>query len=326
MRHLVTGCAGFIGSSIVRALLDRGDEVKGIDNFSTGKRENLSGLSPFVCIEGDLTDLKAAEEACRGVDVIYHHAAVPFGPQSRDDRSANHDVNVSATLNLLVAAQKMKVSRVVYAGSYFAYGEMGMVPNREDMAPDPVSPYAVSKLVGEYYMKSFHRVYGMETVTLRYFNVFGPRQDEKSPYSGALAKAITRMLASEDPEIEEDGDEVREFTYVDNVVQANLLAGGARASAISGQLLNVASGAPITFNEIVAILNNLIHYQGSGPEYHVRDAHLRDSLADISKARRLLNYRPEVDVREGLRRTVNWYEGAMNSGLDRPEDRVFAQF
>ncbi len=322
MRHLVTGCAGFIGSSIVRALLDRGDEVRGIDNFSTGKRVNLSGLSPFVCIEGDLTDLKAAEEACRGVDVIYHHAAVPSGPQSLEHGASSNDVNVSTTLNLLVAAQKMKVPRIIYASSYFAYGESRAIPNREDMAPDPVSPYAVSKLVGEYYMKSFYRVHGMQTVILRYFNVFGPRQDANSPYSGALAKAMTRMLSNEDPEFAGDGEAVQEFTYVDNIVQANLLAGGAKASAIAGEVLNIASGAPVSFNEIVAMLDSLI--QGGNSEYRVRDAHMRDSLADISKARRLLNYRPEVDIREGLRRTVNWYEGITDLGFDQPEDRVFA--
>lgn len=323
LRHLVTGCAGFIGSSIVRALLDRGDEVRGIDNFSTGKRANLSGLS-FPTIEGDLADLKTAEEACRGIDVIYHHAAVPFGPQSLPDPAVNHDLNVNATLNLLVAAQKFKVRRVVYAGSYFAYGEARNLPSREDMAPDPVSPYAVSKLVGEYYMKSFHRVHGLETVTLRYFNVFGPRQDENSPYCGALARAIVRMLANEDPNIKENADEVHEFTYVDNVVQANLLAGSAKASAVRGQVLNVASGPPVSLNEVVAMVSSIIHSHESAPEYLIPDVYLRDSLADISKARRLLNYRPEIDIREGLRRTINWYEIGLNRGSGRSEDAVFA--
>ncbi len=323
MRHLVTGCAGFIGSSIVRALLDRGDEVRGIDNFSTGKRANVSGLS-FPMIEGDLADLKTAEEACRGIDVIYHHAAVPFGPQASQNPDANNDLNVSATLNLLVAAQKMKVRRVIYAGSYFAYGETRDLPSREDMAPDPVSPYAVSKLVGEYYMKSFHRMHGLETVVLRYFNVFGPRQDENSPYSGALAKAILRMLANEDPKIKEDGDTVREFTYVDNVVQANLLAASAKASLIGGHVLNVASGTPVTFNEIVAMVQSIIHGRETGTSFVIQDAYMRDSLADINKARRLLNYRPEVDVREGLRRTINWYEVGLNPISGQSEDIVFA--
>jgi nucleoside-diphosphate-sugar epimerase len=323
LRHLVTGCAGFIGSSLVRALLDRGDEVVGVDNFSTGKRANIAGLSSFTCIEGDLMDVKVAEEACSGVDIIYHHAAVPFGPQSHI--TPNNDANVTATLNILLAAQKAKVRRIVYAGSYSAYGESRALPNREDMAPDPVSPYAVSKLVGEYYMKSFHRVYGMETVVLRYFNVFGPRQDEHSPYSGALARVIVRMLAHEHPVIDGDGSQTREFTYVDDVVQANLLAGTAKASYVAGQVLNVATGSPVTFNEVLDVLNGLIRYRGSVPEFRcLADAQVRESLADISKARRLLNYRPEVDLREGLRRTVNWYEGSRPASLGMAEARAFA--
>ena len=173
-------------------------------------------------------------------------------------------------------------------------------------------------------MKSFHRVHGMETVILRYFNVFGPRQDENSPYSGALAKAILRMLANEDPNIKEDGDAVREFTYVDNVVQANLLAGSAKASAVCGQVLNVASGTPVTFNEIVSMVQSLIHCQETGAEFAIPEVYMRDSVADISKARRLLNYRPEVDIREGLRRTINWYEGGLNQASGLPEDIVFA--
>lgn len=320
---MVTGCAGFIGSSLVRALLDRGDEVVGVDNFCTGKRTNIAGLAPFTCIEGDLLDMAVAEEACRGVDVIYHHAAIPFGPQSLS--TPNNDANVTATLNILLAAQKTKVRRIVYAGSYSAYGESRNLPNREDMAPDPVSPYAVSKLVGEYYMKSFHRVYGMETVVLRYFNVFGPRQDENSPYSGALARVIVRMLAHQHPVIDGDGSQTREFTYVDDVVQANLLAGHAKASYVAGQVLNVATGAPVSFNEVLDILNGLIRYRGSVPEFRcLADGQIRESLADISKARRLLNYRPEVDVREGLRRTVNWYEGFMQNQLGMAEAPAFA--
>jgi UDP-glucose 4-epimerase len=319
----VTGCAGFIGSSLARALLDRGDEVAGVDNFSTGKRANIAGLAPFTCLEGDLTDLNVAEEACRGVDVVYHHAAVPFGPQSR--LSPNNDANVAATLNLLLAAQKMKVRRIVYAGSYSAYGESRNLPNREDMAPDPVSPYAVSKLVGEYYMKSFHRVHGMETVVLRYFNVFGPRQDESSPYSGALARTIIRMLANEPVEFEGDGAQIRDFTYVDNVVQANLLAGSAKASWVAGQVLNVATGAPVSFNEVLEILNSLIRYRARVPEFRCpADGQMRESLADISKARRLLNYHPEIDVREGLRRTINWYEGSIQASLGMTETPAFA--
>ncbi len=324
MRHLVTGCAGFIGSSIVRALLDRGDEVVGIDNFSTGKRANLAGLSPFVCIEGDLNDLATAEEACRGVDVIYHHAAIPCGPRSADDCMPSNDLNVSATLNLLVAAQKMKVPRIVYAGSYFAYGESRGFPNREDMAPNPVSPYAVSKLVGEYYMKSFHHVYGTEAVILRYFNVFGPRQDENSPYSGVLAKSIARLLANETPVMDGDGDQTCEYTYVDNIVQANLLAGRAKASAVAGQVINVASDFPSSFNEILGILNSLICEQTSGLEYRVINGPMRDPLADISKARKLLNYRPQVDLREGLRRTLNWYERGFTEIPEPPHWTVFA--
>ncbi len=292
----------------MRALLARGDETVGIDNFSTGKRENLAELPNFPCIEGDLSDPGAAHEACRGVDVVFHEAAIPSVPRSIVDPGSTNDANVTGTLNLLIAAQKAKVMRVVYAGSSSAYGETPMLPKHEEMTPDPISPYAVSKLTGEYYLKSFFRVYGIETVTLRYFNVFGPRQDAASPYSGVLAKFITRLLAGQAPVIYGDGEQTRDFTYIENVVQANLLAGTAKASLVAGETMNVAMGSRTSLNEIVRVLYELIGGTWKSPEYMPwRAGDIRHSLADVTKARRLLNYCPQIDVREGLRRTVNWY-------------------
>lgn len=306
-KYLVTGVAGFIGRSIAAALLARGDSVRGIDNFVTGKRENLAGLEGMEFQEGNLADPDACARACTGVEVIFHEAALASVPRSVADPISTNTNCVDATLNLLVAARAAGVRRVIYAGSSSAYGETPTLPKQEEMIPDPISPYAVAKLAGEHYMRSFARVYGMETVVLRYFNVFGPYQDPSSPYSGVLAVFCQRMLAGQQPTIYGDGEQSRDFTYIDNVVRANLLAAAAPAEQVSGQTMNTATGSRVTLNETFAILCDLTGYQGKPAYAEARRGDIRHSLADIGRARKLLGYEPAVDFREGLRRTVEWY-------------------
>lgn len=309
-RYLVTGAAGFIGRSIAAALLDRGETVRGIDSLITGKRANLAGLDAMEFLEADLTDPSACSRACNGIDVIFHEAALASVPRSVDDPATSNFNCVNATLNLLIAARAAGVRRVVYAGSSSAYGDTPTLPKLETMVPDPISPYAVAKLAGEHYMRSFSRVYGLETVTLRYFNVFGPYQDPGSPYSGVLALFCRKMLAGEQPTIYGDGGQSRDFTYIDNVVNANLLAAAAPAAQVSGQVINTATGERVTLNQCFDTLCDLTGYRGRPAYAPERAGDIRDSLADIQRARDLLGYQPHVDFREGLRRTVEWYRGA----------------
>jgi nucleoside-diphosphate-sugar epimerase len=306
-KYLVTGVAGFIGRSIAAALLARGESVRGIDNFITGKRSNLAGLETMEFIEGDLAHPAACERACAGVDVIFHEAALASVPRSVADPVGTNRNCVNATLNLLVAARAADVRRVIYAGSSSAYGDTPTLPKDETMLPNPISPYAVAKLAGEQYMRAFTRVYGLETVTLRYFNVFGPHQDPTSHYSGVLAIFCRKMLAGEQPTIYGDGEQSRDFTYIDNVVDANLLAAAAPAENVSGQMMNAATGSRITLNQVFALLCELTGYRGKPAYAEPRSGDIRDSLADISLAGKLLGYKPKVDFREGLRRTVEWY-------------------
>lgn len=305
--YLVTGAAGFIGRSIAAALLARGETVRGIDNFITGKRSNLIGLESMEFIEGDLADPAACARACAGVEIVFHEAALASVPRSVADPVATNVNCVVATLNLLVAARAAGVRRVVYAGSSSVYGDSPTLPKHEQMLPDPISPYAVAKLAGEHYMRSFARVYGLETVVLRYFNVFGPYQDPSSHYSGVLAIFCRRMLAGEQPTMYGDGEQSRDFTYIDNVVHANLLAAAAPAKRVAGQMMNTATGTRITLNETFGILRELTGYSGSAIYAETRAGDIRDSLADIRLAGELLGYEPQVDFREGLRRTVEWY-------------------
>ena len=308
-RHLVTGAAGFIGRSIAAALLKRGEAVRGIDNFITGKRSNLTGLEAMEFVEGDLTDPEQCARACAGIEIVFHEAALASVPRSVAEPASTNLHCVTATLNLLIAARAAGVRRVVYAGSSSAYGDTPTLPKQEEMLPDPISPYAVAKLAGEQYMRAFARVYGLETVVLRYFNVFGPFQDPTSHYSGVLAIFCRRMLAGEQPTIYGDGEQSRDFTYIDNVVHANLLAADAPAERVAGQMMNVATGSRSTLNETFRILREFTGYNGQ-PAYEApRSGDIRDSLADIELAGKLLGYRPIVDFREGLRRTVEWYRG-----------------
>ena len=306
-KYLVTGTAGFIGRSIAAALLKRGDSVRGIDNLITGKRSNLAGLDAMEFIDGDLTNPADCARACEGVEVVFHEAALASVPRSVADPAGTNLHCVTATVNLLVAARASGVRRMVYAGSSSAYGDTPTLPKQEAMLPKPISPYAVAKLAGEQYMQAFTRVYGLETVTLRYFNVFGPYQDPTSHYSGVLAIFCRRMLAGEQPTIYGDGEQSRDFTYIDNVVRGNLLAAEAAAEKVAGRMMNLATGSRITLNETFRILCDLTGYKGEPAYAEPRSGDIRDSLADIGLAGELLGYRPAVDFREGLRRTVEWY-------------------
>jgi len=305
--YLITGAAGFIGRSIAAELLRLGKRVRGIDNFSTGKRENLRGLEAMDFIEADINDAAAVAQACREVDCIFHEAAIPSVPRSVEDSVSSNHAGVSGTVQLLVAAKDARVRRVVFAGSSAVYGNAPTLPKSEEMPPRPISPYAVSKLAGEYYLKSFTQVYGLETVTLRYFNVFGPYQDPTSEYSGVLAKFSLKMLAGQTPTIFGDGEQSRDFTYIDNVVHGNLLAAAAPAELVSGEVFNVATGTRISLNQTVEILRAATGYSGEVKYAPERGGDVKHSLADIRRAKECFGYEPAVPFREGLERTVAWY-------------------
>jgi len=306
--YLITGIGGFIGSSLARELLQRGEQVRGVDNFSTGKRENLAQILGQIDFrEADILDLEAMQLACTGVDYVLHQAAIPSVPKSVLDPIGSNRANVDGTVNMLVAARDAKAKRVIYAASSSAYGDTPTLPKHERMTPDPISPYAVAKLASEHYMASFYRCYGLETVALRYFNIFGPRQDPSSPYSGVLAKFITQMLNGERPTMFGDGEQSRDFTYIDNAVEANLLACKAPAAQVAGKVFNVATGRRITLNETFKLLQGLTSYSGSPIYAAERGGDIKHSLADISSAEKYLGYEPSVDFKDGLRRTVEWY-------------------
>jgi UDP-glucose 4-epimerase len=304
--YLVTGGAGFIGSSILEELVRRGEQVRVLDNFSTGRRENLAPFLEHVdLVEGDLRDSSTVRRAVEGVEYVLHQAALPSVQRSLDDPQATNESNVAGTLNLLLAAHEAGVRRVVYAASSSVYGDSPALPKREDMLPRPKSPYAASKLAGEHYCSAFTGVHGLETVRLRYFNVFGPRQDPTSQYSAVIPIFVTAMLRGEPLTIHGDGLQSRDFTFVANVVQANLLA--AAAPGVAGRVFNVACGQQHTILDLVAILNEILGAGIVPTHAGPRPGDVRHSLADVTAAREALGYRPAVDFREGLRRTVDWY-------------------
>ena len=309
--YLITGIAGFIGSSLARAVLAQGDQVRGVDNFATGRRDNLEEICDRIDFrECSIVDLNGLREACEGIDFVLHQAAIPSVPKSVLDPLGNNAANVDGTVNVLVAARDAKVKRLVYAASSSAYGDTPTLPKHEEMKPSPISPYAVAKLASEYYMTSFYRCYGLETVSLRYFNIFGPRQDPSSPYSGVLAKFITQMLSGESPTIFGDGEQSRDFTYIDNAVSANLLACKAPPE-VCGQVFNVATGRRADLKETFTILKKIIGFRGDvkfGPE---RAGDVKHSLADISKTEKYLGYKPLVHFEDGLKKTVDWYRTQM---------------
>ncbi|MBL8191814.1 MAG: SDR family oxidoreductase [Acidobacteria bacterium] len=304
--YLVTGGAGFIGSHIAEALVKRGDRVRVLDNLMTGKRENLAHLTgKFEFIEADIRDAAATRQAMEGVNIVFHEAAIPSVPRSVAEPQLNHDANVNGTFNVLMAARDAGVKRVVFAASSSAYGDTEVLPKVETMMPNPLSPYAAAKLVGELYCQTFTRVYGLETVALRYFNVFGPRQDPTSPYSGVISKFVTALLNNQAPTIFGDGEQSRDFTYIANVVDANLRA--AEAPDAVGQVMNLGIGQRITLNQLFEELQKIIG-TNLNPNYaETRAGDVRHSLADITRAEQLLGYRPLVDLAEGLKYTVDWY-------------------
>lgn len=316
MKFLVTGAAGFIGSAITRRLIGDEHSVVGVDNLSTGNVENLASVRGRVEFhEADIRDAASMERVCEGAEVIFHEAALPSVPKSVLDPLTSHQNNVEGTLTLLLAARAKGVRRVVYAASSSVYGESPTLPKDEGMIPAPISPYAVQKLTGELYMQSFTQVYGLETVSLRYFNVFGPFQAADSPYSGVLAKFITAMLGKESPVAFGNGEQSRDFTYIDNVVEANLLAATARAEQVSGKVYNVACGERYSLVDTFRILKEITGFAGELKFGPARAGDIQHSLAAIERAQEELGYAPEVDFVEGLRRTVSWYAGRAESAV-----------
>jgi nucleoside-diphosphate-sugar epimerase len=303
--YLVTGGAGFIGSHLAEELTRRGERVRVVDSLVTGPRRNLAHLPKIEFIQGDLADIPIARRAVLGADYVLHQAAIPSVPRSVEDPITSNRANVDATLNLLVAARDAHVKRVVYAGSSSAYGNTDTLPKHEGMPTNPLSPYALQKLVGEQYMQMFTTLYGLETVTIRYFNVFGPRQDPSSPYSGVISVFAKALLENRAPTIYGDGEQTRDFTYVANVVDGVLRACTAQGAA--GQVFNVATESRISLNELFRTMRRLI---GSdlNPDYGpTRSGDVRDSQADISRARTVLGYKPIVSFEEGLKQTLEWY-------------------
>ena len=303
---LITGGAGFIGSHIVFELLRRRQSVRVLDNFSTGKRRNLDGAGDRIdLIRGDIRDLTKVRRAVRGVDYVLHQAALASVPRSIDHPLETSEVNVQGTLNLLVASRDAGVRRFIAASSSSVYGPTRRLPKVERMRPRPISPYAVSKAIGETYCQIFYSLYGLETVCLRYFNVFGPRQNPDSHYAAVIPRFIRDLLAGRGPTIYGDGEQSRDFSYVSNVVSANILA--CRAGGAAGQIINVACGRRYTVNDLFARLRRLTRSRLSAVHAAPRPGDIRHSHADISKARELLGYKPRVSFEEGLRKTVDWF-------------------
>lgn len=303
--YLVTGGAGFIGSHLAEELVRRGHLVRIADNLITGTRQNIEHLRGVEFLEGDLADPAFAERVVTGVTFVLHQAAIPSVPRSIENPVASHRANVDASLNVLMAARSAGVRRVVYAGSSSVYGDTEVLPKREDMPTRPLSPYALQKLVAEEDRRLFTRLYGLETVTVRYFNVFGPRQDPGSPYSGVISLFASALLAGRQPVIFGDGQQTRDFTYVANVVDGVLRA--CEAPAASGQVLNVATGRRISLNDLLRVMNGILGTNIEARYDTPRAGDVRDSLADISNAQSLLGYRPIVSLEEGLARTLDWF-------------------
>jgi nucleoside-diphosphate-sugar epimerase len=306
--YLVTGGAGFIGSHIVEQLVNEGKRVRVVDNFATGKPENIAAFRNAIeFFEIDITNREALDEPFAGVDYVMHQAAIPSVPRSVDDPLGTHDANVNGTVNVLDAARKAGVKRLVYAASSSAYGEAEGEYKREEMTPHTLSPYAAAKLAGEYYCQSFYHVYGLETVALRYFNVFGPRQDPTSQYAAVIPLFITSMLDDLAPTVHGDGLQSRDFTYVANVVHGNLLACKAPAAA-AGQVINMACGDSVTLLELVAQINLTLGKDIEPIHTEPRPGDIRHSKADITRARQLLDYEPQISFAEGLARTIRFFE------------------
>jgi len=305
-KFLVTGGAGFIGSNICKRLVSQGCFVRVIDNLITGKKSNLAEvIDKIEFIQADMGDSEVAQSAMKDIDAVLHQGALPSVPRSVDDPAATHKHCVDATFTLLLAARDAGVKRFVYAASSSAYGDTPTLPKVETMPPSPLSPYAVGKLVGEYYCSVFSQVFGLETISLRYFNVFGPQQDPASQYAAAIPAFVAAILKGQPPTIYGDGEQSRDFTYVDNVVDANLLA--ARAKRTNGQVINIACGQAVTVNEIIAMINKLLG-KNVKPKYVApRPGDVKHSLADITAAKKLIGFTPSIQFEDGLRKAINWY-------------------
>ena len=305
-KYLVTGGAGFIGSHITEELLKRGDEVRILDNFLTGKRENLNSVfNSIELIEGDIRDLEMCRKAAKGIDYILHQAALPSVPRSISDPLTSNEINITGTLNVLISAHEQGVQNFILASSSSVYGDDPRLPKKVGQEGVPLSPYALNKLAGEKYCQIFSKIHGLPTVCLRYFNVFGPRQDPFSQYAAVIPLFITKMLKNEQPTIFGDGEQSRDFSYISNVVDANILA--SLAKNVSGEVMNVACGVRTTVNALVDNINVLIESEIQASYEESRPGDVRHSHADILKAEQLLNYKPTVTFNEGLKRTLSWY-------------------
>ena len=306
---LVTGGAGFIGSNLTEALLKMGHQVRVFDNFSTGKKGNLifDGAYPFLeVVEGDVCDFTVCQKAMEGIEYAFHQAALPSVQRSVEDPMASNAVNTGGTLNLLVSARDAGVRRVIYAASSSAYGDTPTLPKKEEMVPTPLSPYALQKFVGEEYCRLFFQLYGLETISLRYFNIFGPKQDPNSIYSAVIPRFIDALVSGRAPIIYGDGEQSRDFTYIDNVVHANLLA--MNIERTHGEVVNVACGRRVSLNQFVKILQDIIGTHVPSLYEEPRKGDVRHSLADIKRGKAILNYEPRVGIEEGLRRTVEFFQ------------------
>lgn len=313
---LITGIAGFIGSALAHECVARGYEVRGVDNLCAGNIDNIADIEEIEFYRGSLTNRRLLRNLCSDVDIVFHQAALASVAGSIEDPAASHVANLDGTLNLLLEARRQGVRRVIYASSSAAYGDSEILPKAETMLPAPISPYAIQKLAGEYYMQCFAGIYKLETVSLRYFNVFGPRQSANSPYSGVLARFITSMLAGKTPEIYGDGTQSRDFTFIDDVVRANMLAATADASDVGGEVFNIACGQRHTLLETYSILAEILHFQREPKLLPARAGDIRHSEADISRARECLGYEPRISFRAGLERTVGWYRDARHRSAE----------
>jgi len=306
MRYLVTGGAGFIGSNTVDELVRRGHSVVVLDDLSAGKEENLAEVrNKITFMKGSITDIEVVRKAVHEAEYVLHLAARTSVPRSVKDPIETNRINIDGTLNVLIAARDAKVKRIVFAASSSAYGETPTLPKTETMRPEPISPYGVTKFVGELYAQTFGRCYGLENVCLRYFNIFGPRQDPSSPYSGVLAKFCTAFLEETQPVVFGDGEQTRDFTFVENAVQANLLA--CEAPNVSGKVFNVGIGGRVSLNDVLKTLSKISGTRLEAKYDPPRDGDIRDSQADIAQAREFLGYDPQVQFEEGLTRTFEWY-------------------
>jgi len=304
--YLVSGGAGFIGSHIVHRLIDRGDRVRIVDDFSSGRRENVPAHPSVELVEGDIADPAVTSRAVAGCQFVIHEAAIPSVPRSVKDPVGSHRANVEGTLNMLVAARDAGVKRLIFAGSSAVYGDAAVLPKREDMRPSPLSPYALQKLIGEQYCQMFTRLYGLETVTTRYFNVFGPRQQPGSPYSGVISLFIDALSSGQSPMVHGDGKQTRDFTFVSDVVTGVLRC--CEAPHVAGEVINVAAGGRISLLDLIRTLQSILK-QNAAPKFGpTREGDVRDSQADISKARKLLDFNPTISFEDGLAQTVAWFQ------------------